>query len=102
MASDNMRVDTGQVLQIASEIERLNGELSQQLTDSKTAIDNLANIWQGDAATQTVTAFDDFATKYFQTYEDIINQYVTFLKNNVSSGYDTVETSNVNLADSFN
>lgn len=102
MASDNMRVDTGQVLQIASEIERLNGELSQQLTDSKTAIDNLANIWQGDAATQTVTAFDDFATKYFQSYEDIINQYVTFLKNNVSSGYDTVETSNVNLADSFN
>lgn len=102
MASDKMRVDTGQVLQIASEIERLNGELSQQLTDSKTAIDNLANIWQGDAATQTVTAFDDFATKYFQSYEDIINQYVTFLKNNVSSGYDTVETSNVNLADSFN
>lgn len=102
MAGNSIRVDTDQVAQIASNLEKLNKDLTQQLNDSKKVIDNLKNIWTGEAADATVNAFDSFAANYFQNYEDIITQYVQFLRTNVEQGYFETETANVGLADAFN
>ena len=101
MASNNLRVDTDQVLQIAQNLEDQNNKLLETLEDGKKTVDNPANIWQGDAATDTVSNFDDFANKYFQNYSDIINQYVKFLRNSIAQGYVETETANVGLADAF-
>ena len=101
MAGNNVTVNTDQVSQIASNLERLNGELSQQLKESKSTIDSLANIWEGEAAQTTIQSFDQFAAKYFQSYEDVIKQYVTFLRTNVEQGYFETEVQNINLADAF-
>lgn len=94
-------VSTDQVGQIASNIESLNKKLTEQLSKSKSVIDNLLNTWQGEAAQATVTSFDEFASKYFQYYEDIINQYVKFLRISVEQGYFETETANTTLADYF-
>lgn len=101
MAGNNMRVNTDQVGQIASKLESLNKRLSEELNNGKAAVDNLANIWEGEAAQATISAFDEFAGKYFQNYEDVINQYVQFLRTNVEQGYFDTETQNVGLADAF-
>lgn len=96
-----IRVNTDQVAQIATNIEGLNRRLTEELTESKTTIDNLASTWEGEAAQETIASFDEFASKYFQNYEDIINQYVKFLRINVEQGYFETETANTSLADAF-
>ncbi len=101
MAGNSVRVSTDQVAQIATNIENLNKRLTQELTNSKTTVDNLANIWEGEAARATISSFDEFAAKYFQNYEDVITQYVQFLRTNVEQGYFDTETQNIGLADAF-
>lgn len=101
MAGNSIRVNTDQVAQIASNIESLNKRLTEELTNSKATVDQLANIWDGEAARSTISSFDEFAAKYFQNYEDIITQYVQFLRTNVDAGYLETETANIGLADAF-
>lgn len=101
MAGNSIRVNTDQVAQIATNLENLNKKLSEELTNSKNTIDQLANIWEGEAAQATISSFDEFAAKYFQNYENIIAQYVQFLRTNVEQGYFDTETQNIGLADAF-
>jgi len=101
MAGNSIRVNTDQVAQIASNIEGLNKRLTEELTNSKATIDQLANVWEGEAAQATISSFDEFAAKYFQNYEDIITQYVQFLRTNIEQGYFDTETQNIGLADAF-
>ena len=101
MAGNSIRVNTDQVAQIASNIEGLNKRLTEELTNSKATIDQLANIWEGEAAQATISSFDEFAAKYFQNYEDVITQYVQFLRTNIEQGYFDTETQNFGLADAF-
>ena len=101
MAGNSIRVNTDQVAQIASNLERLNKRLTEELTNSKATVDQLGNIWEGEAAQATISSFDDFAAKFFQNYEDVITQYVQFLRTNIEQGYFETETQNVGLADAF-
>ena len=45
--------------------------------------------------------FNEFAAKYFQNYEDVITQYVQFLRTNIEQGYFDTKTQNIGLADAF-
>ena len=101
MAGNSIRVNTDQVEQIAGQIDKLNHELSEKLQESKVTIDKLGNIWEGEASQATIESFNEFASKYFQNYENIIDQYVRFLREAVSKGYFDTETQNVGLADAF-
>ena len=101
MAGNSIRVNTDQVAQIASNLEGLNKRLSEELANSKATIDQLANIWEGEAAQATISSFDEFAAKYFQNYEDVLTQYVQFLRTNIEQGSFDTETQNVSLADAF-
>jgi WXG100 family type VII secretion target len=97
----SIRVDTAQVVQIANTIDTLNKQLREQLETSKQTIVNLGNSWEGEASQATIESYNAFAGQYFESYEQILNQYVTFLKNNVALGYEETETANTNLADAF-
>ena len=101
MAGNSITINTEQVEQIANSIEELNTRLREELNNCKATIDNLENVWEGDASRETISSFDEFATKYFQNYEDIITQYVKFLRTNVAQGYFDTETQNIGLADAF-
>ena len=101
MAGNSIRVNTDQVAQIATNIENLNKRLTEELNNSKTTVDQLANVWEGEAAQATISSFDEFAAKYFQNYEDVITQYVQFLRTNIEQGYFDTETQNIGLADAF-
>lgn len=101
MAGNSERVSTDQVGAIANEIDTINHQLSDKLKECKQTFDNLSGIWQGEAAQTSIQNFDAFANKYFQTYEDVIDGYVKFLRVNVEQGYVETETSNVGLADAY-
>jgi WXG100 family type VII secretion target len=101
MAGNSIRISTDQVTQIADNIEKLNKRLTEELGNSKATIDQLGNVWEGEAAQATISSFDEFAAKFFQNYEDVITQYVQFLRTNVAQGYFDTETKNIGLADAF-
>lgn len=101
MAGNSIRINTEQVNSIATDLENLNVQLEETLNNSKTTIDNLQNVWSGEAAQATISSYDEFAGKYFQNYKDIIQQYVTFLRQNVAAGYFETESANIGLADAF-
>ncbi|CEG28520.1 WXG100 family type VII secretion target [Bacillus sp. B-jedd] len=96
-----IKVNTAQVSDIANTIERLNTQLAEELRTSQATVKNLTNTWEGEAAQATVSSYDAFAAKFFQTYYDILDNYVKFLRVNVDQGYFETETANVNLADAF-
>lgn len=94
-------IDSEQVLGIASQIENDNKQLQQLLTESKATVDNLSSYWTGKAADETRASYDSFAGKFFQTYYDVLDQYVKFLRTNVSAQYEQTEQVNTQLADAF-
>lgn len=96
-----IRVNTEQVAQIASDIDGLNKKLDEELKASHATIKALSTTWEGEASEATITSFESFANKYFQSYFDIIDGYVKFLRTNVDAGYFDTETANVSLSDSF-
>lgn len=99
--STRITIDSEQVLGIATQIESDNQQLQQLLNDSKTTLDNLASIWTGQAAEQTRSSYNTFSTQYFQSYFDVLDQYVKFLRTNVAQQYTEVETLNTQLSDAF-
>lgn len=101
MAGNFVRVNTDQVGQIASNLEKLNKRLREELERSKSIVNDLKNVWSGEAANETISSFNEFANKYFQTYEDILQNYVNFLRTNVEQGYFDTEVANISLADAF-
>ncbi len=94
-------VNTDQVSEIASNIESLNKKLTDELNTSRDLFNALGNSWSGEAFEASKSAYNEFATKFFQTYYDVIDNYVKFLRNNVSQGYFDVETVNTNLSEAF-
>ena len=101
MAMTGITIDTNEVLAIASKIESENNQLRDLLNDSKSTIDGLSSFWTGKAADETRASYDSFANKFFQQYQDVLQQYVTFLRRNVAEQYQETENVNTQLADAF-
>ncbi|MDQ1144112.1 MAG: WXG100 family type VII secretion target [Bacillus sp. (in: firmicutes)] len=97
----HIKVNTAQVADIASTIERLNKQLAEELKTSQNTIKNLSNTWDGEAAQATISSYEEFAAKFFQNYYEILDNYVKFLRLNVDQGYFETESVNTNLADAF-
>lgn len=96
-----IKISTDQVEVIATSIENNNKKLKQTLEDSRTAIISLEKTWQGEASQATISAYNSFATNFFENYYETIDAYVKFLRQNVSADYQATETANTNLADAF-
>ena len=101
MAMTGITFDANEVLAIASRIESDNQQLRELLNDSKATVDSLASYWTGKAADETRASYESFAGKFFQQYQDILNQYVVFLRRNVAEQYTETENINTQLADVF-
>jgi len=101
MAMTGMTLDTEQVLAIAGQITSDNEQLRQLLEDSKSTVDSLSSYWTGKAADETKASYDSFATSFFQTYYEVLEQYVKFLRDNVAAQYEQTEQVNTQIADAF-
>lgn len=94
-------LDTNEVLAIASRIENDNNQLRELLNGSKATVDGLSAFWTGRASDETRAAYESFANRFFQQYQEILNQYVVFLRRNVAEQYQETESINTQLADAF-
>lgn len=92
-------ISPSEVLNIAANLDGLNKQLDETLKQTQARVQSLMNNWTGQAASATSDAYSSFANKYFQNYHDLLDNYVKFLRKNVSEGYEQVETHNAKLSD---
>lgn len=97
-----IRITTEEVELSATAIENLNSKLNDKLLDAQNAVKVLGATWQGEAYDTTVASFNNFANKYFETYKELIDSYVKFLREKVEQEYFRTEVKNKDLAGQFN
>lgn len=68
------------ISETASTINGLNKQLSTSLEESQAAVHSLRGVWEGAAAEATIGAYDQFASRYFDEYYKLIDDYVHFLQ----------------------
>ncbi len=99
--SSLIRINTDKVLDIANVMSGLNEDLQNTLTETQKTVNDLYEIWKGEASEATREAINQFANDYFQNYKDLIDSYIEFLRKNVAEGYEETENLNTSLAEAF-
>lgn len=94
-------VNSDQVNKIADEIDFANKNLKNELNNTSNIMKNLGSSWDSTAYRESNTAFQKFEQEYSNSYEKIISNYVTFLREQVSKGYIDEEKKNTDLAKAF-
>ncbi len=94
-------VNSDQVNKIADEIDFANKNLKNELNNTSNIMKNLGSSWDSNAYRESNTAFQAFEEEYSNNYEKIISSYVTFLREQVSSGYVATEKANTDLSSAF-
>ena len=92
--------DSELVMQTAQQMEGDNQELKRLLEDSKNTIENLRSYYNGPDADATYTAYQEFSNKFFQSYYDVLDQYVKFLRAAVQNYTETTSV-NTSIADAY-
>ena len=101
MAGDFERINTSEIESVAGELERLNAQLKEQITESQRLINSLKGGWTGEAAEATSSMFNEFAKMYQENDHELIESYAKFLRNGVATNWAQTETSNTELGSSF-
>lgn len=102
MATKEISFESGKVAEAAAKMEQLNNKLNETLEASKKEIDKLMTFYTGDAANEINAAYTEFSSKYFETYKENIESYVTFLRDKVGEDYTNLEGgTQVKLAEQF-
>lgn len=96
-----IKINTDEVALAAASIEDLNKKLNEKLIEGQNVVKGLNSVWEGEAAQETINSFDNFASKYFEAYKGMIDDYVVFLREKVEQGYFATETRNVDIASQF-
>lgn len=94
-------VNSDEVSKIADELEKGNKDLKKELDKTSEIMINLQKSWDSSAYKESNKAFQKFYADYSESYNDIINGYIQFLRTNVSSGYVSTEKSNIDLASQY-
>lgn len=98
--AEGISISLSEVSRTAGTIRTLNNNLTAQLNDIKTQMNNLSATWQSDASETIRTNFNSMANQQFENYRRIIESYAKFLDDTVST-YDSVETAINNNANAF-
>lgn len=95
----SIEVSTARLASTAEDIKTLNQNLTDQLAEIRKEVKELVNIWDSEASEVLRGDFESYAPK-FQEYKEVVDSYVTFLKQ-TAEAYDKTETHIKSNADLF-
>ncbi len=96
-----MKMNVDIVKSVADAVKTINDDMSNELTNLQKVVSKLGNSWVSPAATNAIDSFNEIVSTYGGVRYSAINNYVSFLKQNVIQGYNQTESVNVSLADGF-
>ena len=96
-----VKINTDLVSATATKISGLNNEMRAGFNDVQNAIKKLDSAWDGAAATSAMNKFNAIKNAYCDARYNVVNNYVTFLRQQIDAGYVQTEQVNTSLADQF-
>lgn len=97
----DLKVDTGLVLTCAVKLENANNKIRDGFPSVERAINRLDNTWEGAAATNAISKFNEMRSQMPEARYTVLSNYINFLRNQVGEGYEQTEAANTSLADAF-
>ncbi len=96
-----LKVDAEQVVATANRIKNLNDQMRDRFSSVQDAITRLDGTWDGSAATNAISKFNDIKNSYCDARYNVVDNFVAFLHQQVGEGYTQTEAVNKSLADRF-
>lgn len=97
--ANQITIDPSEVLSIAGSIASLNDQLEETLKETQRKVQNLSGSWFGQAASTTIDSFNQFANRYYDSYHELLDQYVQFLRTRVAQLYPEVDNAIAKLGE---
>lgn len=94
---DGIRINTSSIGETAATIESLNRALAETLENSQADVRSLQGVWTGAAADAAVQAYNSFASKYFEEYQQMLQDYVNYLRSPAVEGWTAAEKENTEI-----
>ena len=99
--SDSIKVNTANVAAAANKIANYNTAIRNDFSAVEKAIKSLGTAWESVASHNAISSFHSIKDAYHDARYNVVNNYVTFLRQQVDEGYTQTETVNKSLADAF-
>lgn len=96
-----LKVDTNAIRNTAGKIASCNNQMKNEFTTIEAKMQSLQGTWSGSAADKATKSFAKIKNEYNTTRYEVMDSYVSFLKQQVGVGFDEVEKANKKLADAF-
>lgn len=97
----SIKVNTDLAIAAANNIKNANSQIRDGFPKVQRAINQLDNSWDGSAATNAISKFNEMQSKYVDARYKVVDNYVNFLLQQVGEGYAQTEEANISLADAF-
>lgn len=96
-----LKVDAEQVVATANRIKNYNNQMRDGFSSVQEAITRLDGTWDGSAATNAIRKFNAIKNSYCEARYSVVDNFVSFLHQQVGEGYTQTEAANKSLADQF-
>lgn len=97
--ADSIQISTGVLTETATEVRKINGNLTDRLGDINQKMQSLSSTWNSDASNEIRRAMSAMGQK-FDCYEEVIESYAKFLETTAQS-YESTETAIQKNAEAF-
>lgn len=92
-----IKIDTTAIESAAGTISSLNDQLEATLLESQSVIQGLSNAWTGAASETMISSYNSFSAKYFSEYKELLNNYVSYLRQIAVGNYQAAEQQNLGI-----
>jgi len=96
-----IQINTGSVVQSATRLKGYNNNIRTAFSSVETAMNHLNPHWDGAASEKARSAFFAIKNAYVTDRFNVMNNFASFLNNQVSEGYIQTEETNEKLAEAF-
>lgn len=97
----DLKLNTDAVRASANTISKYNKQIKDKMDEVQKAMSKLDAAWDGSAATAAMGKFNQIKNAYADNRYAVVDNYVSFLFQQVGEGYEQTETVNKSLADAF-
>lgn len=96
-----INVDTGAVINAASEISKVNKKLESDFTQVKAKVKTLDGYWDGSASEKVLGAFDSLTKNVVENRAIVFESFASFLRSQVGENYEAQEAALTSAASAF-
>ncbi len=96
-----LKVNVESIISTAEALSEINKQIDEEYEALDKKMKELGEFWKGPAAEAAIAKYWEIKSKYFSPRHDVVENYITFLRQQVGEGYAATEKTNTSLADAF-